>query len=261
MSVKLFFKNFDPIEISVDNTKTGNLYIDIVKQHYQKQNPHFVDNIGWSVERLIELAKIAKKELNWNWLKDEYTIDITAQLHKDLEHSIGVHGFESIPEKYDWLFYELHHCLHSIQFGKKEKSRNCNLQVEWFTDDYHVLPDDFVFADQVNTGDVILINPYVGHNPLQIYMEQDYEDLDSTVKFHDKIKPAVVISSFGFTVDKQKILKTFMEKDPEFVKKHTADKILYYTGAAKIGHVTNLDQYYKIINHPQVIEFEKLEIE
>lgn len=260
--MRLFFKNFDPLEISIDSNKTGDLYLDIVKRHYKEQKPHFIDNIGWSVERLIELAKIAKKELNWNWLRDNYTIDITAELHKDLEYSIGAHGFESIPEKYDWLIYELHHCLHSIQFGKTEKSRNCNLQVEWFTDDYYDLPDDFVFSQEVNFGDVILINPYVGHNPLQIYMEQDYEDLDSTVKFHDKIKPAVVISSSDdFQVDKQQILNTFIENNPEFVKKHTPEKILYYTGAAKIGKVKNIDQYHSINDYPEILEFDRIEFD
>jgi hypothetical protein len=258
--MKLFFKNFDPMEISIDDNKTGDLYLEIVKRHYEEQKPFFVDNLAWTSERLHYLAKIAKKELNWNWLKNDYTIDITAQLHKDLEYSVGVHGYESIPPEHHWLIYELHHCLHGIQHGKEE-GRPDNLQVEWLTDDHHILPDDFVFSPEIVNGDIILINPHVGHNPWQIYLEKDYEDLNSTVKFHDRIKPAVVISSCDFQIDKQKILNTFIENDPEFVEKHTAEKILYYTGAAKIGKVTNIDQYLSIVNSPQILEFDRIEFD
>jgi hypothetical protein len=258
--MKLFFKNFDPMEISIDDNKTGDLYLEIVKRHYEEQKPFFVDNLAWTSERLHYLARIAKKELNWNWLKNDYTIDITAQLHKDLEYSVGIHGYESIPSEHHWLIYELHHCLHGIQHGKEE-GRPDNLQVEWLTDDHHILPDDFVFSPEIVNGDIILINPHVGHNPWQIYLEKDYEDLNSTVKFHDRIKPAVVISSCDFQIDKQKILNTFIENDPEFVEKHTAEKILYYTGAAKIGKVTNIDQYLSIVNSPQILEFDRIEFD
>lgn len=258
--MKLFFKDFDPMEISIENNKTGDLYLEIVKRHYKEQKPYFIDNLNWTVERLIELAKIAKKELNWNWLKNEYTLDTTAQLHKDLEYSVGAHGFESIPLEHHALIYDLHHCLHSIEHGEKEE-RTCNLQVEWLTDDHHVLPEDFVFSQEVKVGDLILINPHVGHNPFQIYLENDYTDLNSTAKFHDRIKPAVVVSSIDFQIDKQKILNTFIDKDPEFVNKHTAEKILYYTGSANIGKVKNMDQYYSIVNSPEILEFDRIEFD
>lgn len=248
------------MEISIDNNKTGDLYLEIVKRHYEEQKPFFIDNLNWTSERLRYLARIAKEELNWNWLRNDYTIDITAKLHKDLEYSVGLHGYESIPQEYHWLIYELHHCLHGIQHGVEE-GRPCNLQVEWLTDDHHILPDDFVFAPEIAAGDVILINPHVGHHPWQIYLENDYTDLNSTLQFHDRIKPAVVISTLDFQIDKQKILNTFIEKDPEFVKKHTAEKILYNTGAAKIGKVNNMDQYYSIVNSTEILEFDRIEFD
>ena len=46
MSMKLFFKNFDPMEISIDNNKTGDLYLEIVKRHYEEQKPFFADNLS-----------------------------------------------------------------------------------------------------------------------------------------------------------------------------------------------------------------------
>jgi len=248
------------MEISIDNNKTGDLYLEIVKRHYKEQKPFFIDNLSWTIERLQDLAKIAKKELNWNWLKDDYSIDIAAQLHKDLEYSVGAHGYESIPPEHHWLIYELHHCLHGVQHAPDE-GRPDNLQVEWLTDDHHILPDDFVFSTEIARGDIVLINPHVGHNPWQIWLEKDYDDLNSTVKFHDRIKPAVVINSVDFQIDKQEILNTFIEKDPEFVEKHTAEKILYYTGVPKIGKVNNIDQYYSIVDHPQILEFDRIEFD
>ena len=260
MLLKLFFKNHPAINISVDNTTTGRLYFDLVKKHNSQCHPVHKDNILWTPEYLIELAKIAKKELGWDWLSDEYTLDLTTKLHKDLEYSVGKTGFQNIPEEYDWLLHDMHHCLHSVQFGKKTQARTCNLQVEWFTDDSLPLPTDFEFISEINRGDLILINPYVGHNPLQVFMENDYSDLDSTCKFHDIIKPAVVISAFSMKINKQEILDCFIQEDPEFVKKHTKEKILYYTGAAKIGQILNLDIFEDIMQSKNLLEFEKIEL-
>jgi len=256
--MKLYFKNLAPIELEIDNTLTGELYIRAQQEAAQKHTPHYTDNANWTHERLAELASIAKQELGWDWLQNQYTLENTAQLHKDLEHSVGTHGFDSVPASHDWLLYELHHCLHGIQHGKQHK-RSCNLQVEWFTDDYYDLPDDFEFQDEQCVGDVLLINPYVGHNPLQIWMEQDYSELESTVKFHDRIKPGIVISSYYLPIDRQKILSAFEQNDTAFVQKHTAEKILRYSGAARIGRVTDVEHFKTVMNYEHTLEFEKIE--
>ena len=258
LSINLYFENFDPLNIVVDDTETGKLYYQVQKEASEKYDAHFIDNASWTHDKLVELAKIAKSKLGWDWLHDNYTLDLTAQLHKDLEYSVGVHGFESVSKEHDWLLYELHHCLHSIQNGKNSK-RTCHLQIEWLTDDFIPLPTSFKFSDNLNRGDVLLINPYVGHNPLQIYLENDYIDLNSTVKFHDKIKPGIVISSFDYQIDKNQILNAFLENDSEFVKKHTPEKILYYTGAAKIGKVTNIDQFENIMSSDAKLKFTQIE--
>jgi hypothetical protein len=261
MKIKLYFKNWEPLSIVVENNTTGRLYFDLVKKHYANDDPFFKDNIKWTPEYLRELAHVAKQELGWDWLLDDYTLDVTAQLHKDLEYSVGRVGFENMPEEYDWLLYDLHHCLHSIQNGKTEPKRDCNLQLEWLSDDSIPLPSDFEFITNIKRGDLILINPYVGHNPLQLYMENDFSDLESTCKFHDKIKPAIVISSFSSTVTKQAMLNRMLIEDPAFVNKHTREKILYYSGSARIGYVENLEFFESVVESSDELVFDKLEFD
>ena len=256
MQIDVQFKDYPVLNIVVDDSDSGQLYYKLNKKHNNIHTPFFKDNILWSTDYLIELAKIAKKELGWNWLADQYTLDTTTQLHKDLEHTVGKVGFENIPEKYDWLLYDLHHCLHSIQFGKTTKERNCNLQIEWFTDDHKLLPDNFEFVEQICFGDVILINPYVGHNPLQMYLEQDATDPDSSCKFHDIIKPGIVINTFDKTITKKEILSWFKNNCKDFVHKHGEDKILRYGGNAKIAKVSNLTALQEIIQSPDVLELQ-----
>ena len=256
--MKLYFKDLAPIELEIEDSRTGELYLQASREAAQKHTPHYTDNINWTHEKLVELAKIAKQELGWNWLQDQYTLENTAQLHKDLEHSVGDHGFGSVPASHDWLLYELHHCLHGIQHGSENK-RTCNLQVEWFTDDYYDLPSDFEFRDEQCIGDVLLINPYVGHNPLQIWMEQDYSELESTVKFHDRIKAGIVISSYYMPIDKQKILSAFEVNDPAFVNNHTPEKIVKYSGAARIGKVKDVEYFKTVMSYENALEFEKVE--
>jgi len=261
MKIKLYFEGWSPLSIDVVDTRTGRLYYDLVKKHYTLKKPFYKDNIKWTKEYLIELANIAKKELGWNWLSDDYSLDVTTQLHKDLEYSVGRVGFENMPEEYDWLLYDMHHCLHSIQNGKTNKERNCNLQLEWLTDDHIELPTEFEFVTDINRGDLILINPYVGHNPLQLYMENDASDLMSTCKFHDQIKPAIVISSFTSRVTKNEMLEWLNDNDPEFVKLHTPEKILYYSGSARIGSVDNLELFENIMHSTTELKFERLEFD
>lgn len=253
MLIRVLFNQLPALDISVNNTATGRQYYQLTKQAYNKQKPFFKDNAEWSVDRLIELASIARTELGWDWLADSYDLSTTAQLHKDLEHTVGQVGFENIPEEYDWLLYDLHHCLHGIQHSP-DVLRACNLQIEWLVDDHVPLPDDFEFSETLCRGDLILINPYVGHNPLQIYWEQDYIDLSTTCKFHDVIKPGIVLASGDFDVSKQTILNAFKQHAPEFVKQAGEDTVLYYSGSARIGSAVDKDVFEKIMNYTDKLE-------
>jgi hypothetical protein len=258
MLINVKFLNLPVIKIAVNNSDTGRLYFDLTKQINEKQQPFYRDTISYTTERMVELAQEAKKVFGWEWLSDSYDISITAKLHKDLENYVGRLSFHSIPSEHDQLLYDLHHCLHAIQFEKTGSGRSANLQIEWFTDESVPLPNSFEFSESCNFGDLILINPYVGHNPLQIFLENDFESLNTTCKFHDVIKPGIVLST-STQINKDQILVKFKDCDPEFVKQHGEEKIRYYTGAAVVGKVVDPELFRKIKQHSSTLVLEKVE--
>jgi hypothetical protein len=207
---------------------------------------------------MIKLAIRAREAFGWEWLADHYDLTVTTQLHKDLEHSIGQLGFNQIPEEYDELLYDLHHCLHAIQGGKTTVDRWDNFQIEWMTDNSIPLPKSFEFTESSCYGDLILINPYVGHNPLQIYKENDFDSLSSTCRFHDIIKPGIVITGNQYTT-KDEIVDKFIEQDPNFVQLHGEDKIRYYAGVARCGRVVDIKQYTQVHQFPGQLSLDRVE--
>jgi hypothetical protein len=258
MKIQIKFHDHPVIEIAVNNTETGRAYFEISKKQHQLQAPFFRDTRDYTVDKMIQLAHEAKKAFDWDWFSDHYDTSVTAKLHKDLENSIGKLGFADIPAKYDNLLYDLHHCLHAIQFGKTQPGREDNFQIEWLTDNSIPLPSSFVFQESSKFGDLILINPYVGHNPLQIYRENDFSCLSTTCKFHDIIKPGIVVS-VGTICNKDEILEKFKETDPAFVKLHGEDKIRYYSGEAVIGQTINVDILKQIKQSPGSLVLDKIE--
>ena len=255
MKIIVKFHHHTAIEIAVDNTETGRLYFDLSQKQNQQQQPFYRDTIEYTPEYMVDLAHQARAAFGWDWIRDKYDTATTAQLHKDLENFVGKLGFAQIPEQYDQLLYDLHHCLHDIQFGKTRAERQSNLQIEWLCNESLPLPDSFEFRETRRFGDLILINPYVGHNPLQIYRENDFSSLATTCRFHDIIKPGIVLTQ-QYTVTKDTILAEFVKQAPDFVELHGADKIRRYAGSAVIGHVTdvNLLKQLKQNKHTLVLE-------
>ena len=253
-------KNLPRLDITVNNTETGRLYFDLTKSQYQKTFPFYKDNAEWTLQRMVELANEAKQILGWEWLSDSYTMETAIMLHKDLEQSVGKYGFDSVPLEHHDLLYDIHHCLHAIQGGKTDSTRVCNFQLEWtITTDTIPLPSSFEFSETVNRGDLILINPYVGHNPLQLYMEQDSVDFRSTCKFHDIIRPSVVVSSFTMTKTKDELVDWMYTNDPGFVEEFGIDTIRYYSGSAVIGRVQQIEVFEEIMHYKNTLELDKVE--
>ena len=259
MKIFVKFRNQPRLDITVDDTVTGRQYFELTRKQNSIQKPFFQDSIKWTPEYMIELAKKAKDAFGWDWLHDNYDLSITTRLHKDLENSVGKLGFSQIPEQYDSLLYDLHHCLHAIQNPEIPESRLDNFQIEWITDNSVPLPDDFEFVPQTRLGDLLLINPYVGHNPLQIYQENDFTSLHTTCKFHDIIKPAIVLSEASPYISKQTILDKFLLQDPAFVEKHGVEKIKYYAGSAVVGRADNVDIFRQIKRVSNILELEEIE--
>lgn len=255
MKIVLQFNDQPEMEVEVHDTETGRLYFDLIKN--QKQKPFYRDTAIYTPEFMLELAKQAKKAFGWDWISDHYDISVTAQLHKDLEQSVGKLGFHQIPEEYDSLLYDLHHCLHAIQFGPTKK-RLDNFQIEWFTDESIPLPESFEFKESSQLGDLILINPYVGHNPLQIYRENDFTSLQTTCRFHDVIKPGIVLTG-AVNISKDTIVEEFRRRDTDFFQLHGEEKIRYYSGTPVIGRVVDIDVFKQILDYEKQLVLDRVE--
>jgi hypothetical protein len=260
MKIRVKFYDHPTIEIAVNDTETGRLYYDLTQKQNQLQEPFYRDSQTYTPEYMIELAHRASQAFGWDWFSEHYDTSVTALLHKDLENSVGKLGFSDIPEEHDQLLYDLHHCLHAIQFGKSVQGRLDNFQIEWLTDTAQPLPKSFEFKESSCYGDLVLINPYVGHNPLQIYKENDFTSLATTCRFHDIVKPGIVITG-SETILKETILEEFIKYDPDFVHKHGRDKILYYSGSAVIGQVTDIGLFDLVRHSTAALVLDRVEFD
>lgn len=257
-TINVKFKNYNQLVLDIDNTALGKKYVALVKNNYRKSFPLFRDRPKYTVEYMLQLAREAKEKLGWEWCFDSYDISITALLHKDIERLIGSAGFDAIPEELDNLIHELHYCLHIIQDGKTSKKRTGWLQIEWYNDIGFPLDNTNIFRNRLVFGDVRLQNPYVGHGPLQVYLENDFTNISQTCKFHNFVKPGINITVQDFPVtDPMDVLTAFKTQSPEFVAQHTEEKILAYTGYPVVGKVQNLDDLTMIVTAP-VLELESI---
>ena len=258
--MKVIFKYLPPLILNIADTTLGQQYKELVKKNYENEFPIFRDRAKYTIEYMLQLAREAKKKLGWDWSFDHYDIGITALLHKDIERLVG-NGFSSIPAELDNLIHELHYCLHVVQ-DPKHKKRDGWLQIEWYNDSGFNLTGTDIFSHTMKFGDLRLQNPYVGHGPLQIFLEKDFTNIPQTCKFHNFVKPGINISlqDFNFPVNTDLILSQFKTHAPEFVEQHTEKTIKNYIGYPIIGNVSNLEDLHKVVNAP-LLELERIDFE
>jgi len=240
MSVDILvkYKGFMPLKIELNDLSIKNPYKQLVLK-YSSTPAISRDQKSYNSVRLRELSQQAKDRLGWDWIHESYPLDVTTKLHKDIEIYLA-RGFAAIPKEFDDLLHELHYALHAIQGGN---NRGKWLQVEWFNDDSINMPAELEFTTKLQFGDVKLQNPYVGHDPAFIYMQQDSSNIAQTCQFHDIIKPGIniMIQNYKLEVDTQRYLAWFKTYAPGWYAEKGASQITRYTGWPKVGHVLNLD--------------------
>jgi hypothetical protein len=260
MLITVNFSQQPPLHIAIDHNAVGRRYFELVKSNYQRSRPIFRDELKYTTEYMHKLAHQAKQIFRWNWDQvDDFASGIGAQLHKDLEVLLA-NGFANIPEEHDELIHELHYCLHLIQHGQDHrKQRQGWFQIEWYNDEGFDLDSDFEFSPELRVGQVRLQNPFVGHGPWQLWVEQDFINISQTCKFHTFVKPGFNIahSDKTFTEFDQLIEKIKIHA-PEFVELHGVEKIRHYTGHPVIGQVTNVDDLLQVKRAP-LLTLESLE--
>lgn len=250
----LKFRESQELLIRLNDTDLAHDYLCLFARNYQRQLPLLRDQGAYDLQRMKELAAKCKEILNWDWIKDRYDdYEITTKMHKDIEQYLS-QGFKHVPIEHDALLHELHICLHSIQ----RNNQRTTIQLEWFNDDGFPLKDyDFEFTHDYTLGAIMLQNPYVGHPPDWLWKENDHTNVWQTCRFHDFVRPGLVINMQG---NLEKTIVPFTQQDeyldwwetvaPDFLKHHGKEVLLYNTGRPVIGY---------IINNKDLIDLQSLE--
>jgi hypothetical protein len=253
----LQFKNCPPLDCKLHSSELADKYFLLLKNQYQTDNkPIFRDPQKYTLEYFSVLANRANKLLGWDWVRPKYNLQITTQLHKDLENFLQ-NGFEQIPAEYDDLLHELHYALHAIESGSK---RNHWLQIEWFNNNgFNISANEYPAKLDLEFGDIRLQNPYVGHHPLFVYEQQDSTNILQTCKFHDYVKPGIniVVKNTKTVFDWDNYINWFAINCPEFLNIHSQEALVKFTGHPVVGKVTNLDALH-VVNSMPVLEFDKI---
>lgn len=252
------YKNQPELVLDINDTAVANQWVELIKHNLVDSLPVYRDRVRYNTKYMLELAHQAQMAFDWDWTIPQYDLANTTLLHKDLERLLGHTGFENVPEQYDHLLMEMHYCLHIIQHPELIGTRRGAFQLEWFNDSGFDLPMSFVFNSKKQFGDVELLNPFVGHGPVQIFQENDHTEISQTCKFHNFVKAGLVISTSDHSIDRNKILDYFVQHAPNFVEHHGADKIQYYTGFPKIGHVVNLEDFGQLLDCNEIIQLESV---
>lgn len=265
MKIQVKFHRHDPLAITIVDTDLGRGYVELMRQNYLAEFPRFRDRARYTVDYMIALAQRVQEPLGWSWVRPEYPVATTRLLHKNIEELLGgPQGFAAIPDGLDEIIYELHDCLHSIEFaqsGPNHLPRSAWFQIEWYNNSGFELTDLSVFQTDIHFGDIRLQNPHVGHGPLQIYTEKDWSNIRQTCRFHDTVRPGINISIIDyqhFPVDPWEIVELMRQADPEFVREHTAEKIRAYCGHPVVGRVENLATLESIVADPEFLTLEEI---
>ena len=243
------FKDAPVLACQLDDTDLANQYYELLKEQYASDpKAIFRDQQKYTIKYFEYLVDQAQAILGWDWHRDRYDLATTTLLHKDIEVYLA-RGFENIPEEHDEILHELHYALHAIESGSR---RDSWLQIEWFNDlGFPISAAEYPAKRYLEFGDLRLQNPYVGHHPLFLYLQNDAHNVMQTCKFHDFCKPGINI-----VINKTGSSRSFNELDyvqwfklhaPEFVAAHTIEKILQFTGHPIVGRVLNLNDLHTVV--------------
>jgi len=260
-NITVKFKHQPELHIALDDNPTVHAWLDLFQTNYDREFPIFRDQKAYTLEYLNQLALQAKNDLGWDCETDIKSIADTVHLHKNLETTLA-NGFSSIPAVHDHLIHELHFCLHKAEYIDIDAGTNNRhwLQIEWFNDDGFPLDISFKHSYKIEFGSIRLQNPYVGHVPVQVYEQNDYEYIFQTCKFHNFVRPGLYIYTGNpvLEIELDDYVNWWTTNAPEFVAYHSIDKILHYTGHPLIGHVTNLDDLETVVNSNDILELEEV---
>jgi len=253
VNFNIVFENSAPIQVQLDDTSLGNRYYNLIKSVYEDDtNVIFRDQKYYTLDVFRSLAFKAKKELGWIWNIDDLSTSNLTLLHKDIEKLVGS-GYDNIPAEHDELVHEIHYALHALDCDDNNNGRGAWLQLEWYNSSgFAITQEEYPGKIACKFGDIKLQNPFVGHNPLFLYKQNDYTAIEQTCKFHNLCKPGIniLISDYNLKYNEQDYYTWFNTHCPEFIQKHSWKTIQAYTGEAVVGKVLNTDVLHDLLQKP-----------
>ena len=252
------FQNSPELYVRLHDSDLARDWLYLFYLNYQREIPLFRDQGSYSLSRMKQLAYQCKHVLGWDWIHNDYDdFEVTTSMHKDLEQYLAK-GFSGVPSEHDSLLHELHICLHSTQ----QRNLRTTMQLEWFNDDGFSLEGyDFKFSHDSTLGSIWLQNPYVGHPPDWIWQQNDHINVWQTCRFHDFVRPGLVINMLGSLeptikqFNHQAYLDWWNTTASDFVKHHGVDKMLANTGHPVIGQIVN-NKALLPLQHMATLKFE-----
>jgi hypothetical protein len=235
------FKGIEELQVEFLEIPWIEQFLILCHKNYLYDRPVVRDSNTVNYENFLQLVDRCNHVLGWNWCTTQDQLrdwSITIKMHKDIEAYLAT-GYHNIPDGLDHLLHDLHHGLHSMQGLTSHV-----IQLEWFNDDGFPLPD-LEFLHDNTLGAVHLQNPFVGHPPMWIYQQNDFSNVWQTCKFHDFVRPGIVIKIDGEltkaikTPSLHRYLHQWQTMAPDFVEFHSQDKMIKNSGQPVIGYVTN----------------------
>lgn len=257
MIIELKFKNFDSLQLKMQSTDTAKTFFNFFKRHLKKNLPQCRDPLDYDWNFFQQLVDKVVKDLGWKWTYTDIKKSDLVSWHKDLERCLEKSGeMNALPVEHHQLIIDAHCCLHRVQSLQQQKNSREKIQIEWFTPDRRLVPENTYYKRDIGFGDVVLQNPYVGHDPLTCFFQDDYKNISRTCAFHDIMTPGFFIQFKNSEWSKKienNYINWFQTKCADFVKKVGLDTILKYTGYPVVGKVSNLDALQKIQNADKLI--------
>jgi hypothetical protein len=251
------FYNIPSLKVQLNKTELAKKYYNLLKSQYlEDSNVIFRDKKYYTLDVLCELAKKANDCLGWDWDLSDLSLENLTILHKDIEYLVG-DGYENLPAEYDDLVHDIHFALHSIQDNNE---RGSWLQLEWYNDSgFEITPEEYPAKRVCEVGDIKLQNPWVGHNPSMVYMQNDNTNIMQTCKFHDFVKPGIniILKQYGSDATYENYYEWFTKHCPEFIEKYTWETTKSFIGEPVVGKILNIEDLELAISNPY-LEFEEI---
>lgn len=188
--INLGFNNEYNITVDLQDTPTVETFLQL---HKELGNPpdRINNRVGINLQTFAEDCRKAKEILGFNWDLELCNQDNYNLMHKDLERVYMETGFAGFSRETVDLLTDIHTSLHVIESQadpEKGETDRFDIQMMWVTNNIRKpFPEKIKFSRTLNYGDVYLVYPYVGKDPLTCLYNNDNDSLSMTCKIHNMV--------------------------------------------------------------------------